>query len=138
MEKQHTLKILNGLANGINPATGERFNADSPYQHPDIVRALFDAVRALEGNPAPAATPERKAPGLPGNAGARWTTEEEERLTAAFDSGKTVAELARLLNRTLAGVEARLLKLGKIEASSLTAQLRYPAKGARPPSKAVN
>src|SRR5690349_19334048 len=39
MEKQHTLKILNGLANGINPATGERFNADSPYQHPDIVRA---------------------------------------------------------------------------------------------------
>ena len=37
MEKEHTLRILNALANGVHPATGEPFAADSPYQHPDAV-----------------------------------------------------------------------------------------------------
>jgi len=41
MEKEQTLSILNALANGIHPATGEKFAADGPYQHPDTVRALF-------------------------------------------------------------------------------------------------
>jgi hypothetical protein len=132
MDKTHTLNILNGLANGINPATGERFAADSPYQHPDIVRALFDAVRAFESGGTRAVPAERKPSSLPGNAGARWTPEEEQRLAAAFDTGKTASELARSHNRTLAGIEARLLKLGKIEASALTAQLRYPRNGGSP------
>ena len=112
MEKEHTLKILNALANGVHPATGEQFAADSPYQHPDTVRALFEAVRTLEQTRAPA--PERgpRPVGMPGNTGLRWTPEEEERLAAAFDAGKTVDERARAHNRTRAGIEARLVKLG--------------------------
>jgi hypothetical protein len=51
MERDQTLRILNALANGVHPATGERFAADSPYQHPEVVRALFEAMRAVEGNP---------------------------------------------------------------------------------------
>ena len=44
---------------------------------------------------------------------------------AAFDAGRSTAELARLHNRSRAAVEARLLKLGKIDVSALTVQLRY-------------
>ena len=133
MDREHTLKILNALASGVHPGTGEQFSADSPYQHPDTVRALFDAVRAIEGGraPAPTATAERKPAALPqSGAGSRWTSEEEQRLAAAFDTGKTVGELAKLHNRSTAGIEARLLKLGKIDASALTAPLRYPPKAA--------
>ena len=129
MEQEHTLRILNALASGVHPGTGEKFAADSPYQHPDTVRALFDAVRAIEGSRAPAPEGERKQAAPPeSGAGSRWTAEEEQRLAAAFDSGKTVGELARLHSRTHAAIEARLLKLGKIDVSALTAPLRYPPK----------
>lgn len=130
MEREQTLKILNALATGVHPGTGEKFSADSPYQHPDTVRALFDAVRAIEGSRAPATTTERKPAPPQSGAGSRWTPEEEQRLAAAFDSGKTVGELAKLHNRTTAGIEARLLKLGKIDLSALTVPLRYPPKSA--------
>jgi hypothetical protein len=132
MEKEHTLKILNALANGIHPATGEQFGADSPYQHPDTVRALFDAMRAVEGAhvPAPAAAaaaPQKSA--LPQSGyGARWTSEEEQRLAGAFDAGRSVDELARAHNRSRAAIEARLVKLGKMDASAVTTPLRYPPK----------
>ena len=128
MEREHALKILNALANGVHPATGEVFAAESPYQHPDTVRALFEAVRAMESGGAASAPRERKE--LPANTFVRWTSEEEDRLAAGFDAGKTSAELAQLHNRSRAAIEARLLKMGKIDVSALTVQLRYRPKGA--------
>ena len=131
MDREHAVKILNVLANGVHPATGEVFAADSPYQHPDTVRALFEAVRAVEGGrPAPGPSEERKGGDMPANTFVRWTPEEEERLAAAFDAGRTSAELAKLHNRSRAAIEARLLKLGKIDVSALTVQLRYLPKNA--------
>lgn len=136
MEKDHTLRILNALANGIHPATGEKFAADSPYQHPDTVRALFEAMRAVEGGAAPAAAPAtERRPALPqSGSGSRWTSEEEQRLAAAFDAGTTVDELARAHSRSRAAIEARLVRLGKMDASAVTTPLRYPPKPA--PSQA--
>ena len=119
MERQHALKILNALANGVHPATGEVFAADSPYQHPDTVRALFEAVRALDSDTS------RPREEKPAGTFVRWTPEEEERLAAGFDAGRTSAELAKLHDRSKAAIEARLLKLGKIDVSGLTVQLRY-------------
>lgn len=128
MEREHTLRILNALASGIHPATGEKFAADSPYQHPDIVRALFEAARAVEGGHAPAADAGPK-PALPqSGAGSRWSNEEEQRLATAFDAGRSVDELAHAHNRSRAGIEARLVKLGKLDASAVTTPLRYPPK----------
>ena len=49
MQKAAALKILQQLADGIDPHTGQIFGADSPYQHPDTVRALFLALRELGG-----------------------------------------------------------------------------------------
>ena len=148
MERGHTLRILNALAQGVDPATGEQFPPGSAYQHPDTVRALFNAIHAIEviatptaapvapvvpraaadtGKPGPAASDAK--PSLPKQgSGSRWDAAEEERLAAAFDSGRTIEELARSHARSRAAIEARLLKLGKIDASALTTQLRYPPK----------
>ena len=127
MQREQTLKILNALANGVHPTTGEVFGADSPCQHPDTVRALFEAVRMIEGAPPARDTqnPERRTGEMPANPFVRWTSEDEERLAAAFDAGKTSAELAKMHNRSRAAIEARLLKMGKIDVSALTVQLRY-------------
>jgi len=130
MEREHTLKILNALANGVHPATGEQFAADSPYQHPDTVRALFEAVRMIQNSRPPAAERQPKPASMPGNTGLRWSAEEEARLAAAFDAGKNVDELARAHNRTRAGIEARLVKLGRLDESAVSVKLRYPAKPA--------
>jgi len=127
METQRTLTILNALANGVHPATGEQFPADSPYQHPDVVRALFAAMRAMDRSAAPAGS-EAKTATAPGKVGSRWTPEEEHDLAKAFDAGTTVNELARTHSRSIAAIEARLLKLGKIDASQVTSPLRYPPK----------
>ena len=123
MERQQALKILNALANGVHPATGEVFAADSAYQHPDTVRALFEAVRSLERADSDTNGTARER--ATANTFVRWTPEEEERLAAGFDAGRSSAELAQLHNRSRAAIEARLLKLGKIDVSGLTVQLRY-------------
>jgi hypothetical protein len=46
-------------------------------------------------------------------------------VAAASDGRKSTAELAKLHYRSRAAIEARLLKLGKMDASALTVQLRY-------------
>jgi hypothetical protein len=131
MEREQALKILSALANGVHPMTGEIFAADSPYQQPDTVRALFEAMRTMEGTRhRPAANAERGASDVPANTFVRWTSDEEERLAAGFDAGKNSAELAKVHNRSRAAIEARLLKLGKIDVSALTVQLRYLPKNA--------
>ena len=116
MEREHALKILNALANGIHPGTGEQFAADSPYQHPDTVRALYESIRAMQGAL------------MPGNTPNRWTLEEEEKLASDFDAGKSVDEIVRGHTRSRAAVEARLVKLGRLDPSAVTVPLRYPPK----------
>jgi len=133
MEREQTLRILNALANGVHPATGEQFAADSPYQHPDTVRALYAAVRALDGGAMPMAATERRPAPPQSGAGSRWSEEEEQRLVTAFDAGRTIDALTQAHNRTRAAIEARLVRLGKLDASAVTTPLRYPAKpGAQP------
>jgi DNA-binding NarL/FixJ family response regulator len=126
MEKEHALKILAALADGVHPATGEKFGAQSPYQHPDTVRALHAAMRALEGAGRSAPAPAQSGAPPQSGAGSRWSEEEERRLAAAFDAGKPVEEIARAHNRSRAAIEARLVKLGKLDASAVTTPLRYP------------
>jgi hypothetical protein len=134
MDREQTLRILNALANGVHPATGEKFAADGPYQHPDTVRALFAAMRAVEGGAAAVAAPapaSERRPAMPQTgAGSRWSPEEDQRLAGAFDAGRTPDEIARAHNRSRAAIEARLVRLGKMDASAVTTPLRYPPKPA--------
>jgi hypothetical protein len=134
MERDKALHILKTLADGIDPASGEQFADDSPYQRPNTVRALYWAVQTLEQPDAspgqPSAKPQPEKPAKPraesarGNAGRPWTTEEEAQLGQAFDSGRTLDELAQAHQRSRWAIEARLAKLGKIPEPP--AGLRFP------------
>lgn len=42
------LEILQALAAGTDLVTGEVFPADSPYNEPEIITALFFAINELE------------------------------------------------------------------------------------------
>jgi hypothetical protein len=128
MEREQTLRILHALANGAHPVTGEQFAADSPYQHPDTVRALYESIRVLQGTPPRPAARDQNPASMPGNTGNRWTPEEEEHLANAFDAGKSVDEIVRGHNRSRAAIEARLVKLGRLDPSAVTVPLRYPPK----------
>jgi hypothetical protein len=124
MEDSKALGIVSALANGVNPLTGEVFAQGSPYQAPEIVRALHLAARALEAS-GRAQAPQRAD--VPGNVGKPWTREEDERLLAEYERGRTPAELARAHGRTVAGIEARLEKHGRLSPEQRTTSNRYPA-----------
>ena len=48
MEACEAVKIVQTLADGVDPHTGSVFPLNSPYQHPQTIRALFLAAKALE------------------------------------------------------------------------------------------
>jgi hypothetical protein len=108
MELQAARQIIDTLAQGIHPITGEVMPPDSPYNAPPIIRALFAVSRALDGS---AAKPRREPPP---NAGKPWAAQEDDKLEAAFAAGIDVRDIAQELGRTAWAVEARLARMGKI------------------------
>lgn len=112
MDASQALAVVRSLANGIDPATGEVFPAESAYQRPDVVRALYEATSALERQERS----DRRKAEMPVKTGEPWSEDEDRKLLAAFDSGRSLQELATAHERTLAGVKARLLKYGRISA----------------------
>lgn len=116
MDKTRALEILTGLAAGIDPLTGEIFPPQSTLQHPEIIRALYVAAIALNGEPAGSRPGKPRNPDPPGKAGMPWTADEDRDLLAAFDSGRSEKELAAEHRRTPNAIRSRLLRYGRIEA----------------------
>src|SRR5215212_2988422 len=88
MELQAARQIIDTLAQGIHPVTGEAMPEDSPYNAPPVIRALFAVSQALDVGPA---RPRRE---LPPNAGKPWTAPEDAQLEAAHRGGIDLKELA--------------------------------------------
>ncbi|MGH8585980.1 MAG: hypothetical protein ACREWE_07330 [Gammaproteobacteria bacterium] len=105
MNVDTALGILRALAVGTNPRTGEIFPPDSPYQHPDTVRALWFILSMLEYSPDI----------LPARAGKPWSRMENVTLRHSFQRGASIGELAKRHLRTEGGIRSRLKKLGLIE-----------------------
>lgn len=115
MELQSARQIIDTLAQGIHPVTGEAMPDDSPYNAPPVIRALFAVSQALESAPAAApAKPPRERPVPPVNAGKAWSAEDDAAVAAGFDRGEDPKSLAEQLGRTRFGIEQRLIKLGKV------------------------
>jgi hypothetical protein len=123
MDDARALAILSALANGVHPATGEVFPADSPYQDPDVIRALYVALRRMEGRAFDRRRPENGAD-KPANAGKPWAPPEDSALLSAFDSGLTLEMLAQQHGRTSAGIRARLEKHGRLEPQQPVSSVR--------------
>jgi hypothetical protein len=112
MDAATALVVVRSLANGVDPESGEVFPAESAYQRPQVVRALYEAATALER----IERFERRRSQMPQKTGEPWTEEEDRRLLAAFDAGRALQELAAAHERTMGAVRARLLKYGRINA----------------------
>jgi hypothetical protein len=110
MDEARALTIVSALANGVNPLTGELFAVDSPYQSADVIRAMYCAVKALEA----AGRRRTRATASSGNAGKPWTEDEDRQLLSAFDGGRPLAELAQTHGRTRGGIQARLVRHGRL------------------------
>ena len=111
MDNTQALFIIQKLADGINPHSGEIYPMDSAYQHPDTVRALQRAIPALER----AVRSQKRRGNLPENAGKPWNPEEDKKLIAWYKAGKSIDDLAKLHKRTQGSITSRLLKNGIIE-----------------------
>ena len=112
MDSAQALAVVRSLANGVDPESGEIFPAESPYQRPQVVRALYEAATALERQERF----ERRRAQMPIKTGEPWSEDEDRRLLAAFDAGRALQELAAAHERTMGAVRARLLKYGRINA----------------------
>ncbi len=112
MNQSEALGIVRSLANGVDPASGEVFPAESPYQRAETVRALFVAAQALERSERSS----RRQGDLPPKAGQPWSEDEDRRLLASFDAGRGLQELAAAHERTQTGIRARLVKYGRLAA----------------------
>lgn len=110
MDEATALKLIEALAGGAQPFTGELLAADHLCQHPEIIRALCLAVRSLEER----RVRSQRQRNLPSNVGKPWTQEESARLLDAFQAGKSFGEIAKELQRTSTGVQARLERMGLV------------------------
>lgn len=115
MDRTHALEIIDSLAAGVDPFTGEILPENSTLQHPDVVRALFAAKFALQIMRKAQKAPAPKDPNLPNHAGKSWSEEEDRQLVSAFESGNTAKELAFKHQRTDGAIRSRLIRLGKLE-----------------------
>ena len=130
MDVTEALPILRALADGRDPASGAPLGAESVFQRPEVIRALFAAVFALDAAPrvgvAEPPAPTAKKPPSSGE-GSAWTAEEEARMVAAFEAGTKPAVIAEDHGRTRGAINSRLKKLGLIEGGDAAPAPSAPA-----------
>ena len=114
MTPEQAKQIVDTLANGIDPATGEVLPEDSCLNGPHVIRALVVAAKALE---LVSTKPARGTRSTPPNAGKAWDEVEDQRLLAAFDANTPIAALASAHERTRGAINARLMRLGRLQPS---------------------
>ena len=117
METSRALEIVRSLADGSDPFTSEVLPMDGPYQHPEVVRALYTAVYALQV----LRQREKRRESVPLNAGRAWSAEEDAALLLAAEAGTLVAQLAEKHERSAVAIKARLQKLEDVRAAEAMA-----------------
>lgn len=127
IKRSTTENILQALVRGTDPRTGQELPADTILQRVDVIRALIASLEAVKESEQRAM---RRAQ-LPESVGQPWSEEEETRLREAFQRGDTTESLASSHRRTVRAVEARLERLGLIQASDRTVDFRFQLSATR-------
>ncbi len=117
MTPSEAAQILEALARGIDPETGEVLPENSPINSTHVLRALFLGAKALRES-SPLKPPQRPTVEGTEQAWKPWTKEEEVRLVAAFQNGTSVQALATDHQRKIGGIRARLMRLGQLTPAS--------------------
>ncbi|HEX8606805.1 MAG TPA: hypothetical protein VF774_29455 [Pseudoduganella sp.] len=122
MTPQHASNLIELLALGTDPRTGEALREGDACTAPDVIRALFIARNALrdrlpDAPAAAAARAPRRAPVvrngvvLP-NAGKKWSADDAGTLLQQFEAGTPIGQIAAQLGRTDGSIVARLVQAG--------------------------
>ena len=111
MSPNEAKSIIEALANGVDPETGEVLSAQSVFNNPQVIRALFIATNALDS----LAKREKREKTLPDKAGKAWSELEDSELLSAFDVGRSIKDIAAKHSRTEGAISARLIRLGRIK-----------------------
>lgn len=104
MEIKRAAELLRGLADGVDPMTGQPLPDESVYNRPEIIRALHCVLRELQ---------ERADGAAAVNAGRNWSAEEETQLLQEYSAGLPVETIARRHRRSVGAIETRLSELGQ-------------------------
>lgn len=105
MELAKAREIIRILADGVDPATGEVLPAESVYNSPEVIRALFAVLEAT----APISTTQLDSHR---NAGNPWTSTEDDMLKEEFTAKISISDIAKEHGRTYGAIESRLDHLG--------------------------
>lgn len=110
MDITQAKELLICLVDGVNPITGEVLPENDSCNQVEIVRALNLVLRALENK----AKRPQKSQSV--NAGKPWSLSDEQQLCYMYDAGCSKNEICNYLQRSVGGVAAKLVRLGKINA----------------------
>jgi len=105
MDLARAKELISGLADGVNPLTGELLPDDSVCNQAEIIRALNTVLAAI---------PVSKAKPLPLNAGKPWTPDDDKKLSNMYDAGSSKKDICAYFKRTDGAIAARLVRIGKI------------------------
>ena len=123
MNKAEVVDILSALASGVHPATGEVFEEESPYNHPQIIRALFGSLEMIQApaSRAPKRSQEEinREEGRPLRFNVRWTEQEDEELISLIGKGTLTGDIAEQFQRTKGSIHSRLQRQGLLEREEL-------------------
>ena len=115
MELNESRKNVNTLAQGIDPTTGEVFSAESPYNDPEVIRALFSILEFVKNPTRPRRSVEERRQenievGRPKNSGLPWTEEDRALIKSGFQEGIAVGKLAATLGRSSGAIVAEIIR----------------------------
>jgi len=120
MNTKKAKEIVEMLADGVDPTTGEILPPDSHFNDPEIIRALFTVLRSVRlpvkasKKPIKEKQKENIENGKPKNAGLPWTQKQKNKVALLFDQGKTTKELSKYLERTKGAIISELTHQGLI------------------------
>ena len=115
MELTESRNIVKTLAQGVHPATGEVFPPESPYNDPEVIRALFSILEFVKQAKKPRKSVEERRRenlefGRPMNSGLPWTEEDRAIVRSGFQEGTTVEKLAATLGRSSGSIVAEVIR----------------------------
>ncbi|MCE2571882.1 hypothetical protein [Motilimonas eburnea] len=137
MDQEKAYLIIDTLANGIDPVTGECFPENSPYNHPDVIRALFYLLRNQPTHKKQKKSLEEKqqenvAKGLPKNYGLPWSDEAIEYVISQYNANIAIDCIAQEVARKPSSIIGLLKKKEVItEEQAFSMGLRYQTKAGR-------
>lgn len=109
-------EILEALANGVNPETGEALESESVLNQPDIIRSLYTGLSLIKKAQFAAKfktkAEKAKPDSTPKNYGKLWRTEDQDLMVRQFRAGRSFDDIAHELGRTRDSIIKRLIESG--------------------------